>query len=414
MIKALLSLTFFCLLESFFAMSEIAFVSAEKLLIERMSKKKRSVQICLNFWNNPEKLFTTTTLGITLSIAGNGIFTTYFLIQSLGKVGIFLATFFLPFLILFFGQILPKTLGKKYSYPLVLYLATPLYLISFLFYPIYLINESLSRIFLKREENRSPYFLTKFREVFLTLISYEEEIDQKERELMYKIMEFGRKKVSQVMIPLYKVKALPLEATIKDAIDFSSKYNFNYIPLYEEDLSRIKYVVKVQDLIGKNLLDKDLPLIKFARTPLFIPEIVPAHSALKIMQREIQEIAVVVDEYGLVTGIITIEDLVEEVLGEFRDALDYHEQEFQKISKDTYLVKGSIEIEKLQELGFPIPKGDYETLNGFIYWLTNRIPQKGEILFYKNLELRIESASPNTVHEVLIKMLKGKSQSPSP
>ncbi|MGC8871899.1 MAG: hemolysin family protein [Caldimicrobium sp.] len=412
MLKAILSLFFFCFLESFFAMGEIAFVSAERLLIEKMSKK-RSAQICINFWNNPERLFTTTTFGITLSIAGNGMFTSYFLIESLGKVGIFIATFVLPFFILFFGQILPKTLGKKYSFPLVLYLATPLYIISFLFYPIYLINNALSQLLLKREEEKSPYFLTKFREVFLTMISYEEEIDQKERELMYKIMEFGRKKLSQVMIPLSKVKALPIEATVKDAIEFSSKYNFNYIPLYEEDLSHIKYIVKIQSLLGKSLFEGETPLVKFAKSPLFLPEIIPAHEALKIMQKEIQEIAIVVDEYGLVTGLVTIEDLVEEVLGEFRDALDYQEQEIQKISKDTYLVKGSIEIEKLQELGLPIPKGDYETLNGFIYGLANRIPKKGEIFYYKNLELKIEKASPHTVEEVLIKLLKKGALSPS-
>jgi len=412
MLKAILSLFFFSFLESFFAMGEIALVSAERLLIEKISKK-RSAQICINFWNNPERLFTTTTLGITLSIAGNGIFTSYFLIESLGKVGIFIATFVLPLFILFFGQILPKTLGKKYSFPLVLYLATPLYIISFLFYPIYLINNALSQLLLKREEEKSPYFLTKFREVFLTMISYEEEIDQKERELMYKIMEFGRKKLSQVMIPLSKVKALPIEATVKDAIEFSRKYSFNYIPLYEEDLSHIKYIVKIQSLFGKSLFEEETPLVKFAKSPLFLPEIIPAHEALKIMQKEIQEIAIVVDEYGLVTGLVTIEDLVEEVLGEFRDALDYQEQEIQKISKDTYLVKGSIEIEKLQELGLPIPKGDYETLNGFIYGLANRIPKKGEIFYYKNLELKIEKASPHTVEEVLIKVLKKGALSPS-
>ncbi len=407
MIKALLSLLFFSFLESFFAMSEIAFVSAEKLLIERLASKKRGARICLKFWNDPERLFTTTTLGITLSIAGNGIFTSYFLIQSLGNWGVLLATFFLPFFILFFGQILPKTLGKKFSNSLVLILAHPLYIVSFLFYPVYVINSYLSKIFLRRE-NKSPYFLTKFREVFLTMISYEEEIDQKERELMYKIIEFGKKKLSQVMVPLSKVKALPIDATIKDAIEFSSKYNFNYIPLYEEELSRIKYVVKVQNLIGRPLFEKETPLIKFARTPLFIPEIVPAHEALKIMQKEIQEIAIVVDEYGLVTGIVTLEDLVEEVLGEFRDALDYHESEIQKISKDTYLVKGSIEMEKMQELGISIPKGDYETLNGFIYWLLNRIPKEGEIIRYHNLEIIIKKASPHTIEEVLIKLLKKK------
>jgi len=413
MLKALLSLLFFSLLESFFAMSEIAFVSAEKLLIERLAQRHKGARICIHFWNDPEKLFTTTTLGITLSIAGNGIFTSSFLIQSLKGWGVLLSSLLLPLFIVFFGQILPKSIGKKFSYPLVLYLSPVLYLISYLFYPVYLINQLLSKALLKKEKGGSPYFITKFREVFLTMISYEEEIDQKERTLMYKIMEFGKKKVSQVMIPLSKVKALPLSATLKEALEFASNFNFSYIPLYEEDPSQIKYLIKTQDLLGKTSWQRDLPLVKFARTPLFIPEIIPAHEALKMMQREGEEIAMVVDEYGLVTGLLTLEDLVEEVLGEFRDALDYHEAEYQKLSHHTFLVKGSIEIEKLQELGIPIPQGEYETLNGFLYQILQRIPKSGERIPYKNLELVIQKASPHKVEEVVIRVLSQEIQKPS-
>lgn len=407
MIEAIFSFLLFSSLEAFFAIGEIAFVSAERSLIEGFSARSSGAKICKKFWEDPERLFTTTTLGVTFSIAGNGFFTSYYLIKALGYYGVIISSILLPFFILIFGQIIPKTFGKRYAYPLVIYISPLLYLISFLFYPVYLVNKNLSKIFLKNSKD-IPYFLTKFRETFLTMITYEEEIDYKEKELISRIIDFGKKKVAQVMIPLTNIKALPTDAKVKDAIEFTSKYNFSYIPLYEGDLTKIRYIVRVQDLLGEDIFRGEELLIKYARVPLYIPEIVPAHEALRVLQREIQEIAIIVNEYGIVSGLVTIEDLVEEVLGEFRDALDYYEPEIKKIAQGTYIVKGTAEIEKIQNLGLNVPPGDYETLNGFIYKLLNRIPKAGETFVYADVEFKILSADPTKVEEVLIKFKKAK------
>ncbi|RKX61217.1 MAG: hypothetical protein DRP29_01000 [Thermodesulfobacteriota bacterium] len=406
MFKALFSFLFFIFGEAFFALSEISFVSVEKVIIKNLAKKNILAKICIKFWQNPERLFTTTILGVTLCVAGNGIFTSYYLIKSLGNYGILISSTLLPISMVFLGQIIPKTLGRKFAFPLVLYLAPILYTISLFFYPIIFINNKLAKIFLKSKEKENPFFLTKFREVFLNFIRYEEEIDLKEKELMHKILEFAKKKISQVMIPVTQVKGLPIEAKIKEAIEFSKKYNFSYIPLYEKDLSHIKYIVKVQDLMGKILLEPEKPLIEFARTPIFVPELAYAHEVLSMLQNKGIEIAIIVDEYGSTTGLVTIEDLVEEVLGEFRDALDYYVPEYKKLEENLYICKGYIEIEKLQSLGIPIPSGDYETLNGFIYSLTGKIPQEGEIIHYKNIEIKILKATPQAIKEVSIKLIK--------
>ena len=406
MINALISFLFFLFGEAFFACSEITFISAERILMESLAKKNIGAKLYLKFWQNPERLFTTTLMGITLCVAGNGIFTSYFLIKTLGNWGIVISSVFLPFSMIIFGQIIPKTIGRKFSYPLVLYLIPFLYLISFIFFPIIFLNTKLANKVLKSREEGNPFFLTKFREVFLTFIHYEEEIDFKEKELMHKILEFAKKKVSQVMIPLTQVKALPITATVKDAIEFSKNYNFSYIPLYEGSINHVKSIIKVQHLIGKILLEENKPLKDFSLEPLFVPEVALAHEILSQLQKSGIEIAIVVDEYGFTTGIITIEDLIEEVLGEFRDALDYYVPEYQKIKENLYKFKGYIEIEKLQSLGLPIPSGDYETLNGFIYFITGKIPSEGEVIYYKNLEIKIIKATPQKVEEVIVKIKK--------
>ncbi len=300
-----------------------------------------------------------------------------------------------------FGQIIPKSLGKKFAYPLILYVAPFLYITSFLFLPVIWINKKLTSVFLKSKKE-NPFFLTRFREVFLNFIYYEEEIDLKEKELMQKILEFSNKKVSQVMIPITQVKGLPINVKVKDVLEFSRKYNFSYVPLYEKDLSHIKGILKVQNLMGEVLLNPEASIKPFIRQPLFVPEVALAHEVLTRLQNQGLEVAIVVDEYGSTTGLITIEDLIEEVLGEFRDALDYYVPEYHKISENTYVVKGHIEVEKLQSLGIPIPSGDYETLNGFIYSITGKIPSQGEEIQYKNIKFKILKATPQTVEEVLI------------
>lgn len=405
MIFAFLSFVLFLLGEVFFACSEIVFISAERYLVERFASKRYSAKVYLKFWENPERLFTTTLLGITLCVAGNGIFTSYFLIKSLGTKGILISSMVVPLLMVVFGQILPKTIGKKLANVLVFYLMPPLYFFSYLFLPIAMLNAKIAGKILKSQEE-NPILTTKFREVFLTFIKYEDEIDPKEKELMHKILEFARKKVSQVMIPITQVKALPLEATIRDAIEFTKKYNFSYIPLYENTINNIQAIVKVQNILGSSVLDIEKPLKIFASKPLFFPEVAYAHEVLSVMQKTGREIAVIVDEYGLTTGIVTIEDLIEEVLGEFRDALDYHVPEFYKISENVYRCKGYIEIEKLHQLGIFIPLGDYETLSGFIYSLTGKIPGEREVVHYKNLEIKILKSTPTKIEEVLIKIKK--------
>ena len=122
MIKALISFLFFLSGEAFFACSEIAFLSVERILMENLASKNIGAKVYLKFWENPERLFTTTLMGITLCVAGNGIFTSYFLIKSLGTKGLLIVSTLLPLSMLLFGQIIPKTLGKRFYYPLVLYL----------------------------------------------------------------------------------------------------------------------------------------------------------------------------------------------------------------------------------------------------------------------------------------------------
>ncbi len=400
MLIPLLLFLLFITLEGLFALSEIALISTDRLILETKSKNNLLAKVALKLLNNPERLFTTTIMGITLSIAGNSIFTSYFLISSLGIVGIYLS-FLIPIATFLFGQALPKVMGKLYTQQIVLFVGPIIYFFSYFFYPIYIINKRLIKIFLReKEENIIPF--ANFREIFLSFIKFEEEIDSKERDLIKNIFEFTKKRVYQVMIPISQVKGLTINATVEDAIKFINEFAFSNIPIYQEDITKIIGVVKSQKLLNfKNWPKKNLKDLMI--NPLYIPENIKAYEALAIMQNANYDFAVVVDEYGLTTGIITIEDLAEEVLGEFYDQLDYKYTDIKQLSEQIYLVKGNTEIEKLQKIGIDIPSGDFETINGFLYTLHKGIPKEGQVIRYKNYEFIILKGEPRYVKEVLIK-----------
>jgi CBS domain containing-hemolysin-like protein len=150
MIFALLSFLFFIALEAFFALSEMALISAERLSLQKRAKNERIARVALKLLNNPERLFTTTIMGITMSIAGNAIFTSYFLISSSGNAGA-IFSLLIPFFTFLFGQAFPKVIGKTYSQTLVLIVAPILYLMSFLFYPVYHLNQRLTNLIFRKK-----------------------------------------------------------------------------------------------------------------------------------------------------------------------------------------------------------------------------------------------------------------------
>ncbi|WP_456430717.1 hemolysin family protein [Thermosulfuriphilus sp.] len=386
--------------EAFFSGSEMSLVAADPAYLKRISRTNHSARMALYLIENSERLLTTTLLGLNLSVIGNSVITTAILLELFPQKGGLIAALVLPPLFLIFGQIIPKTYFRQKSHLWAPRLAPFVLLVSYLFYPVVALVSRLIRLVLTLfgvAPQRQAPSVTK--EEIALLIKADSELDATERRLIEKIFSFGKKTASRVMIPLVQVTALPESASVETAIELFKKTGFSKIPIYRERIIQISGILYCFDLLEEENLSR--PVGSLAKAAYYVPEFKPVSELLAEMQRTGRTMAVVVDEYGGALGIVTIEDLVEEVLGEFWDEFDPRRIPYVRLSENRYLVRGWMEIEDLnEELGLNLPPGEYETLGGFLMKLAGRIPRVGEVFRYGNIHFLIRKASPTTIDEV--------------
>jgi CBS domain containing-hemolysin-like protein len=212
-------------------------------------------------------------------------------------------------------------------------------------------------------------------------------------------MDFSKKTAAQVMIPLLWVKAVEEFATVREALKIFVQSGFSRLLVYREERFQIVGVLLAMDLLGVE--DQQKPVQTYMREVSFVPEFKPAAELLAEMQKAGQTLSVVVNEYGQAIGIVTIEDLVEEVLGEFWDEFDQKLVPYVKLAENHYLVKAWLEVERAnEELGLAIPPGDYETVGGFILKLAGRIPRVGEVFEHGPVRFQIRRATKTGIDEL--------------
>ncbi|AEH44780.1 protein of unknown function DUF21 [Thermodesulfatator indicus DSM 15286] len=384
--------------EAFFAGAEIALVAADENQLKKQAKKNLGAKIALKLLEKPEWLLTTTLLGLNLSVIGNSVVTTKFLLKVSPEFGGFLAVFGLPPLMLLFGQMIPKSIAQQKANSLAPKIAPLVYLVSRLLYPLIWVVANLISLVTKEEGKKLPS-ITK--EEIRILVSSEEALDPREKLLITRLIDFSKKTAAQVMIPLVRVKAIEKNQPLKEALKIFVESGFSRILVYKEHPDHLVGVLIALDVLGVKELDK--PVSNFMREVLYVPEFKLAAELLGEMQKMGQTLAVVVNEYGQAVGIITVEDLVEEVLGEFWDEFDQKLVPYIKLAENHFLVKAWMEIEQAnEELGLNIPPGDYETIGGFVLKIAGRIPKPGEVIEYKNLKIQIRRASKTALDELEI------------
>lgn len=389
---------FLLLLESFFAGAEIALVAADETILKRFSRKSLGARIALRLLSDPEWLLTSTLLGLNLSVIGNSVFTTGFLLDLFPHYGGLIAALGLPPLMLLFGQIIPKSFAQQQANRLAPKVAPIIFLFSRIFYPLIWVISRLITVFTKPEaEGRRLPAIT--REEIRLLVSSEEALDPSERRLIERLLDFSHKTAAQVMIPLVRVRGIEETASVKEALETFARTGFSRLLVYRKHLDHIVGVLLAMDLL--DILPGKQPVRSFMREVEYVPELKPAAELLAEMQKEGRTLCVVVNEYGQASGIITIEDLVEEILGEFWDEFDQKLVPYMKLSENHFLVKAWLEVERARdELGLDIPPGDYETIGGFVLKLAGRIPRVGERLTYENIQFQIRRASKMGLDEL--------------
>jgi CBS domain containing-hemolysin-like protein len=390
------------LLEGFFSGSEIAIINADRLRLAVASEggSKRAA-LALKIIDNAPRFFSTTLLGTNLATVIGSVLTTLFIIYNYGEAYAPLAIIFWPFT-LTFGEVIPKSLFQHHSDKIVLYIVLPLYAFSLIFFPfVWLLSGFTRKIIgnLGQGIHPSTRLTREDLEAMIEMGNADgSDVRHSERTMISRLFDLADKKVENIMTPLLDVIALPVTAGRKEADEVLEKQGFSRIPLYENRIFNMVGVLYGFDLIFG---DQNASVRELMEPVYYVPEGMPLDELLVAMKRKGEPIAVVVDEYGAATGIVTFEDLMEEVVGEINDEHDTRPVLYQRTGKNRFVLSGRLEIEHANSrLGLDIPEGEYETIAGFVIHIMERIPSSGETFGSGKLFFKIIRATERAVIEV--------------
>jgi CBS domain containing-hemolysin-like protein len=392
------------ILEALFSAAEISLVSASRRRLRRRAEEgQRGAQIALNLLEKPERLVATCLLGSNLSEISNTILVTAILISWLGPSGEWVAMLILPPLILLLAEITPKSIGRQQPNRLAAALAPILWVATWILYPVTLIFATLSRLVLwltgARDTSQLPFITREDLHLVVQKSGPEVDLETGERRIINRILRFSLRTVKEVMVPLVKVMAVPDSLSVAQALEEFRGSPYSRLPVYSRRIDNLVGVLHSFDLLGEEPSDRSIrPLI---RPVHYVPEIKKIDALLTEMQRQGIHLAVVVDEYGGATGIVTIEDLLEEIVGEISDEFDQEVSPFLQLGDNHYLIDARVEVNTLNEaLHLDLPMGDYETLAGFLIALVGDLPRAGEQVEYRDLRFVVRRIEARTVKEV--------------
>lgn len=393
------------LLQGFFSGSEMSLISVSPLKARHQAAKGwRPALLVEGFQKSPGQFLATTLVGTNLAVIANSALLTWVFSTTWGdRAGYLAALFLIPFSLVF-GEAIPKVFFQQNAETWAFRVAFPLALCRWLLAPLTYTVTRIAQLLLP-PTGRSPESLFISREGIRLLLQKDEEaakLESEEKKMIHKIIDFGDTTVREAMIPLIEVVALPKEATVEGAIAIVAEHHFSRIPVYEGRIDNIIGIVHAFDLFFSR--EKGEDLASLIRPAFYVPEIKRADDLLRDFQREQAQMAIVVDEYGGVEGIVTVEDLLEEIVGEIEDEYDESAPPLWRLPDGSYLVDARVEVDRLnEELGLDIPKGEYETLGGFLLFLLQRIPRAGEEAHYGSLRFLITEADRKSILRVKVK-----------
>jgi CBS domain containing-hemolysin-like protein len=320
-----------------------------------------------------------------------------------------ISTIISTFLILIFAEVTPKSYAFQRAEKVALFTATPLSILHKLFSPVAIVMTTVANLILKvfglKLVNPEP-FVTE--EEIKTLVDIGEEegiIEEEEREIIEGVFEFSETLAREVMVPRVDIVALDVNSTFEEAIDTINMSGHSRIPIYEETIDNIVGILYAKDLLKYFGLKNPPPLKTIMRSPYYVPETKPIDELFREMRAQKIHMAIIIDEYGGTAGLVTIEDILEELVGEIMDEYDINEESMVKeIAPDEIIVDGRMNLEELNEmLGVNLPAEETDTIAGFVYDHISHIPKAGEEFEYDGVLIRVEEVRGRRITKLRIK-----------
>ena len=410
-ISQIIALVILLILSSIFSSTETALTTVNKIRMRTLSEAgNKKADRVLRVTENQGKMLSAILIGNNVVNLSASSLATSIAIERFGSVGAGIATGILTLLILIFGEIAPKTMATINADQISLWVSGFIEFLMWILTPvIFIVNKLAMGVLLlfRVDPNKSQNAMTE--EELRTIVDVGEEsgvIETEEKEMIHNLFDFGDSEAKEIMIPRIDMTFVSKDATYQEVIEIFKEDKFTRLPVYEETTDNVVGILNMKDL----LLCEDpntFSIDEIMREPYFTFEHKNTAELFMEMRKSSISLAVVLDEYGVTAGMITLEDLLEEIVGEIRDEYDTDEEDaISQISDREYLVLGSTNLDDVNdELGTSFQSDDYDTIGGYCLELLDHLPECNEITFAEDgTLLKIMAMDKNRIHKVSIKL----------
>lgn len=395
-------------LSGFFSMSETALMALSKIRIRHMVEEGvKGAKLVEKLTEDPNKLLGAILIGNNIvNILASSLATTLF-VSLVGPSGVGVATAVMTVLVLIFGEITPKSIAKQKSEEVSLKVSKPINIIVKILKPFIGIFSFISSLFIRLlggDPKATEPFITE--EELRTMVGVSEEegvLEDVEKEMIFNVFDFADSQAKDVMVQRVDIVAVDTEATYEEVLEVIKTEQFSRIPVYNQTIDDIVGVLYVKDLIIAGQNKEGFKVSDYMREPYYTFEFKKIKELFNEMKKTRNHLSVVLDEYGGTVGIVTIEDLIEEVFGDIEDEYDDYDKEIEVVKEDEYIVAGSAKLDDISELiGVNMESEEFDSVGGLIIGELGRFPDNKEEVTLNKIRFVVEEVDKNRIKKVRI------------
>lgn len=397
--------------------TETAFSSCNRIRLKKMADGgSKSAAKALNICENFDKALTAILIGNNVVNILSSSLATVLFTEKFGAGSVGLATMVMTVLVLTFGEILPKSLAKENSESFATFMAAPLSAFMFIITPLIFIFTSIKNLVSKivGSNSEAPSVTEEELKYIIDEIEDEGVLEEQESDLVRSALDFDEITINKILVPRVSIAAVEISDSIEDIRDMFIQTKYSRIPVYEKDIDHIVGVIHQADFFEMYVSDSKDDIHKIMSEPLYITENKKISEALRTMQREKIHMAVIIDQYGGTAGICTLEDIIEELVGEIYDESDEEDTSFVRLSDNTCDISAELSVSDfLDRLDMPenFIETDRHSMGGWIMDLLERIPEQGENVSYPPFEMTVKMYDDQKIDRIkIVKEEKSESE----
>jgi CBS domain containing-hemolysin-like protein len=404
-------LVIFILFSAFFSASEAAFLTVNKIRLKNYEKEGNlKARLAVSITENFDEALSAILIGNNVvNIAASSV-ATVLMTRLFNSSGVIISTIVMTILILTFGEVLPKTIAKENSEKFVLKVAKPLKLFILITYPIVYLFIKLKNLVVKlsNSDNSKPSVTEQELKYIIESIEEEGVLEKQESEMVQSALEFDEKSAADILTPRVDMIAINIDDDIEKNKEIILSERYSRIPVYKDNVDNIIGILHTRDYLETLIENREIDLLKIIQPCYFIYGGKELSSLLNDFKRKKLHVAIVVDDYGGTLGMVTMEDLLEQIVGDIWDEDEEIEQKFITISSDMYEVRGDANLKELSEfLEYEDRNFDsnYTSLGGWVLEKFNRIPDVGESFIYNNFRIIVNEIEEQRITKLIIKKI---------